>query len=426
VNKDIILKLLKEEMAPALGVTEPSTIALATARAVAETEGEINKVELILDPGIYKNTYSCGIPNTTEKGIEMAVLLGVVNGDYNLGLQVLQNITSKDVKKAKELKENIYIDIKVKEGYKDIYVNSKIYTEQSISLVTIKDRHDNISHLAVDGQVIFDKDEEQKESDLKRKNPFREIKIEEILKFINDIEFKDIKFTLDAVKMNKKLAQKGKVGPGMGLGAGLTNLVKDNEIADDIANYAQRLTAFSVDARMGVIPKPAMSFCGSGDHGIIATLPLTAVTERKKISKDKLAKSIILSYIITYYIKSKTGKLSAYCGCAIAAGSGACAGIAYLLGGNEEQIVGAINNMVGNITGMICDGGNYGCSLKAATAASTAVESALLAVNNYYLNANNGIVGKDLQETLDNMGQIAEPGMEQTNHVILDILKERE
>ncbi|HKL13902.1 MAG TPA: hypothetical protein VJ907_09880, partial [Halanaerobiales bacterium] len=250
MNKDIILKLLKEEMAPALGVTEPSTIALATARAVAETEGEINKVELILDPGIYKNTYSCGIPNTTEKGIEMAVLLGVVNGDYNLGLQVLQNITSKDVKKAKELKENIYIDIKVKEGYKDIYVNSKIYTEQSISLVTIKDRHDNISHLAVDGQVIFDKDEEQKESDLKRKNPFREIKIEEILKFINDIEFKDIKFTLDAVKMNKKLAQKGKVGPGMGLGAGLTNLVKDNEIADDIANYAQRLTAFAVDARM--------------------------------------------------------------------------------------------------------------------------------------------------------------------------------
>ena len=153
---------------------------------------------------------------------------------------------------------------------------------------------------------------------------------------------------------------------------------------------------------------------------------LSNLFHQADIYKDKLAKSIILSYIITYYIKSKTGKLSAYCGCAIAAGSGACAGIAYLLGGNEEQIVGAINNMVGNITGMICDGGNYGCSLKAATAASTAVESALLAVNNYYLNANNGIVGKDLQETLDNMGQIAEPGMEQTNHVILDILKERE
>ena len=425
MDKDKILKLLKQEMAPALGVTEPAAIALAAARAAQEIKGEIKKIELTLDPGLYKNAYSCGIPNTKEKGIEIAALLGLIKGDPDLGLKVLQNITDSDVKKAKELRSKDIVKINIKEGYKDIYVSFKVSTDNSSSLVIIKNQHDDIQYVETDGDVLLD---QEKESGNKEdsKNPFINFNMEEVLNLLNELKFDEIKFTLDAVEMNKKLAQKGKKGPGLGVGAGLTHLVAEQAIADDIVNYAQRLTAFAVDARMGGVPQPAMSFCGSGDHGIIATLPLTAVTERKRIPKEKLAKSIILSYIITYYIKSKTGKLSAYCGCAVAAGTGACAGITYLLGGNKEQIIGAINNMAGNIAGMICDGGNDGCALKASTATSAALQSALLATENHYLNSNNGIVGANLEETLDNMGKIAVPGMEETNDVIIDILKDRD
>lgn len=427
MNKDKVLKLLKQEMAPALGVTEPSAIALAAARAAQETKGKLKTIKLTLDPGIFKNAYACGIPNTKEKGIEMAALLGVIKGEPDLGLKVLQNITKKDVKKARELKNEDIVKVDINEGYKNIYVSCKVETESSSSLVVIQDRHDNIQYVESDGNVILDR---QKNIEQEQKDDFDSIflnlNMNVILKLLKELNFDDTKFTLEAVEMNKKLAQKGEKGPGLGVGAGLTKLMAKQAVADDITNYAQRLTAFAVDARMGGVPQPAMSFCGSGDHGIIATLPLTAVTERKRIPKEKLAKSIILSYIITYYIKSKTGKLSAYCGCAVAAGTGACAGITYLLDGSKEQIIGAINNMAGNITGMICDGGNYGCALKAATAASTAVESALLAVENYYLNSNNGIVGADLKETLDNMGKIAVPGMEKTNDVIIDILKDRD
>lgn len=411
-------------MAPAIGVTEPSTIALASARAAQELKGDIKKIELTLDPGIYKNAHSCTIPNTDQKGIDKAALLGAVSGDPSAGLKVLQYVSSSDIKKAEDLFEKDIVDIDIKKGYKDIYVCAKIYTEKDNAMTVIQDRHDSIVLVEKNDEVILDKkdqDTDKKDKD----NTFLDINIDEILSFIKDLHFRDIKFTLEAVAMNKKLAQSGKKGVGLALGSALTDLVAEEAIADDILNYAKRLTAFAIDARMGGVPKPAMSFCGSGDHGIIATLPLTAVTERKRIHKAKLAKAVILSYLITYYIKSKTGKLSAYCGCAVAAGTGAAAGITYLLDGSKEQIVGAINNMAGNITGIICDGGNFGCSLKAATAASAAVEAALLAIKGHYLESNTGIVGNNLKETLDNMGKIATPGMEETNQVILDILKDR-
>lgn len=424
MNKNEVLGLIKQEMAPAIGVTEPSTIALASARAAQELKGDIKRIELTLDPGIYKNAHSCTIPNTDQKGIAKAALLGAVSGDPAAGLKVLQYVSSSDIKKAEDLFEKDIVDIDIKNGYKDIYVCVKIYTEKDSALTVIQDRHDNIALVEKNDEVILD-NREQNNNKQDKQNTFLDINIDEILSFIKDLHFRDIEFTLEAVGMNKKLAQSGKKGVGLALGSALTDLVAEEAIADDILNYAKRLTAFAIDARMGGVPKPAMSFCGSGDHGIIATLPLTAVTERKRIHKAKLAKAVILSYLITYYIKSKTGKLSAYCGCAVAAGTGAAAGITYLLDGSKEQIVGAINNMAGNITGIICDGGNFGCSLKAATAASAAVESALLAIKDHYLESNTGIVGNDLKETLDNMGKIATPGMEETNQVILDILKNR-
>jgi len=424
MDKQKILNLLKSEMAPALGVTEPATIALSTARAYQKVGGKITRIELELDPGIYKNSYACSIPNTNHKGIHMAALLGAVNGQPDLGLEVFDKISDQDINNAQRLyeKEDI-VQIKIKEGNKKIYCSSTVETEQGYAKVVIEESHNNIVYIEHNGQKVYGEKNKKKE---KSNNEKSCIEFTEISKFIDELSYDDVKFSLAAVDMNNKLASKGMKDVGLGVGYQLNELIKDGHIKDDLVNSAKRLTAYAVDARMGGVPLPAMSFCGSGDHGIIATLPLKAFETREQISKKILAKSIVLSYLITYYLKNKTGKLSAYCGCAVAAGTGASAGIAYLLNGSQNQIEGAINNMAGNITGMICDGGNFGCSLKAATAAGAAVEAALFAIQDHYLEKNTGIVGQSIKETLDNMAKIATSGMNQTNNIILEILKNRE
>ncbi len=424
MNKHKILNLLKSEMVPALGVTEPATIALSTARAYQKVRGKIISIKLELDPGIYKNSYACSIPSTNHKGIRMAALLGAINGQPDLGLEVLDKITDQDIKTAQRLNEKKdIVQIKIKEGVKGIYCSSTVETEQGSAKVVIEESHDNIVYIEHNDQTVY---EEKNKKKVNSNNNKLCIEFTELSNFVDKLSYDEVKFSLTAVEMNHKLASKGVKDVGLGVGYQLNELLKDGHIKNDLVNNAKRLTAYAVDARMGGVPLPAMSFCGSGDHGIIATLPLKAVETRKQIGKKRLAKSIILSYLITYYLKNKTGKLSAYCGCAVAAGTGASAGITYLLNGTQRQIEGAINNMAGNITGMICDGGNFGCSLKAATAAGAAVESALFAIQDHYLRENTGIVGKSIKETLDNMAKIATPGMNQTNDVILEILKNRE
>jgi len=420
MNRKELLSILRKEMAPALGVTEPSTIALASAIAYQSLPGELEKIELLLDPGIFKNAYSCAIAGTEEKGIEIAALLGTLAGIPEAKLEVLKGIKKEDINKAIILKEKGIVDVKIKKNCREVFVGSKIYTDNGSARAIIKNSHANVVFKELNGKVEYDRENEKNES---KSYDLPEFNLNEILDFLKEATFEEVKFTLEAVEMNRELARQGEKGAGMKLGPGLKQLVKEGILKDDLLNYAQILTAHAVDARMGGLAKPAMSFCGSGDHGIIATLPLAAIAEKKDIPDERLAKAIVLSYIITFYLKNYTGKLSAYCGCAVAAGTGVSAGITYMLGGDDKQITGAVNNMAGNITGMICDGGNFGCSLKAATAAEAAIKASLLALNDYYLENNNGIVGNNIKETLLNMGQIATPGMEETNNVILDILQ---
>ncbi len=423
-NKQKIIELLREEMGPALGVTEPAAIALATSTAYKAVGGDLKKINVLIDPGVYKNGFSCAIPGTNEMGNEMAALLGVIAGDSSLGLKVLSNVTNEDVKEAKKLYDEKTATIDIKKGVTNILIDAAVETSRGIGRAVIKDKHTNIELIEANGEIIHqskcsqDKKEE-KEFDLKG------FKVNDFIEFIENVNFDDINFILDAVKMNKELAKAGMNGSGMGLGKALAELVKENRLNDDIVTYSQILTGYAVDARMGGMPKPAMTISGSGDHGIISTMPLIAIAERENIDEKRLAKSIALSYLITIYIKEHSGRLSAFCGCAVAAGTGVSAGIVYLLGGSYKQISYTINNMACNITGIICDGGNFGCSFKAITAASAAVQSALFALKDVYIPNDSGIVGNTPEETMQNMGKIASPGMLHTDNVILDVMLER-
>jgi L-cysteine desulfidase len=423
-NIEKITKLLRNEMGTALGVTEPAAIALATAKAYEAIGGELKGIDLKIDPGVYKNGFSCTIPGTEEMGNELSAILGVLVGDPALELKVLSNISSNDIEKAKRLRDKKVVNINIKEGATDIFIDATVATDKGLGRSVIKNKHSNIVLVEVNGNILYEpecKKNELNEGEFDLKG----FKLDDFIDYIETVSFNEVKFTLNAVEVNKELAKAGMNGAGMGLGKALNELVQEKKLGDDIVSYSQILTGYAVDARMGGMSKPAMTISGSGDHGIISTMPLVAIAERENINQDKLAKAIALSYLITIYIKEHSGRLSAFCGCAVAAGTGVSAAIVYLLGGNRKQIGYTINNMASNITGIICDGGNFGCSFKAITAASAATQSALFALKNVHIPNDSGIVGNTPEETMQNMGKIASPGMLNTDKVILDIMLDR-
>jgi len=419
-----LVKVLKKEMIPALGCTEIGAIALACSKAYRAIGGNLQNIDIVTDPGIFKNGFSCAVPGTREMGNEIAAILGVLVGVPELELEVLRNVKSEDIVKAKKLRDEGIAKVSVKRNIKEIFIDATITTNKGVGRAVIKKRHTNIVLIEIDGEIQYNSEKEE-EKEREKESTLKNFKLTDFMRFVNEVPFKDIKFTLEAVKMNKELGQAGMKKAGMGIGVALSKLIKEHKISDDIRSYAQMLAALALDARMGGVQKPAMSISGSGAHGIIASMPLAAVAERMEIGEEELARAIALTYLITIYIKEYSGKLSAFCGCAVAAGTGASAGIVYLLGGNEKQIEYAINNMAANITGMICDGGNFGCSLKAITGAGTAVISALFAIENVIIPKGSGIVGKTVEETMMNMGKIASPGMIQTDDIILDIMLAR-
>ncbi len=414
-------ELLKQDMKPALGVTEPGAIALAAANAYEAVGGRLQKISLELDTGLYKNAYACAIPGTKAFGIETAALLGILAGEPRLELQVLANVSEEDVEKAQELKQSNVVTTKLKEDAEGIYLDCKVITDQGWGRCLILNNHTNVVLLENDQNIIF---KQKPQSGPRQGQSFKTGSVADFLQFTNEVPFEEIAFVLEAVQMNKRLGKAAEEA-GMGLASALEELERQNTLAGDVFLRAQFLTAAAMDARMGGMPLPAMSISGSGSHGIIATMPIAAVAEAEKIGEEKLARAVVLSFLVNMFIKEYSGRLSAFCGCAIAAGTGASAGIVHLMGGGKKQIESAINNMAANITGMICDGGNYGCSLKAATAARAAVMSAFLAMADRTVPANAGIVGVTAEETMRNMGKIAAPGMQGTEKVIIEIIREK-
>jgi L-cysteine desulfidase len=420
-----VIGLFREDMRPALGVTDPVAISLASAKAYEAIGGKLKSIIVAADPGIFKNGFSCAIPGTTEFGNEIAAILGVIAGNPSMKLEVLKYISNNDIEKAVALREAGIASVKVKKEMTEVYIDVVVTTDQGTGRAVIENIHDNIVLVEKNGDTIYEKKPHAGEAMSVDRAYINGFTLKDFKEFVDEVPFEKIRFTLEAIRMNSDLASEGMFDKGMGAGTAISELIKKGILKEDIRSHAQRLTAYAVDARMGGVPKPAMSIAGSGDHGIVSTMPLLAVKEELDASDETLARAIALSYLITIYIKNYTGLLSAFCGCAVAAGTGASAGIVYMLGGSVEQIGHAIHNMATNITGMICDGGNYGCALKAVTGAGTAVTSALFAMNGYVIPDGSGIVGYSPEETMRNMGRIASPGMIRTDEEILYIMEDR-
>ena len=421
----VLTELIKNDMKPALGVTEPGAIAFAVSTAKEYTNGMIEQVTVALNSGMYKNAFTCGIPNSDEVGNVFAAALGVVAGNAKKGLECLEDVTEEDNKRAEELVSQGKVHVVLDHIGSEITIDATVKTDTDTCVVKIAGAHTDIYYIEKNGEVLFQK--EKKEAESLEEAVIHRYSIGEILKYIEEVDNKEIAFIRDAFMMNMELLEEGLQSSKTSFGPWLKVKNGGKLISEDELNTAQLLCNGAIEARVLGLNKPAMSITGSGAHGIIATLPLFAYQQihREEIAEDMLLRATALSFLITMYIKEYSGRLSAFCGCGIAAGTGMACGLCYLKGGKEEEISKVICNMASGITGMICDGGNQGCTMKGIVAVDAAFRAVELAMANAVIDSVHGINGKSPEETMRNMGQIASPGMSATEKTIVEIMQNK-
>jgi len=420
-----LTRLIFEDMKPALGVTEPGAIAFAVSTAKSYTEGEIESVLVSLNSGMYKNAFTCGIPNSDEVGNVFSAALGVVAGRPEKGLESLENVTEEDNQKAAELVSQGKIQVVLDHIGSEITIDAKVKTKQDECVVKIAGSHTDIYHIEKNGTVIFKK--KRNNVEMAEEHDIHRFTLKDFLDYLESVEEEEISFIARAFSMNMELLHEGLMSSKTTFGPLLLKQNGGEIISTDERKTAQLLCNGAIEARVLGLNKPAMSITGSGAHGIIATLPLYAYQQihKDRLRKVELLKAAALSYLITMYIKEYSGRLSAFCGCGIAAGTGMACGLCYLQGGGEEELSMVIRNMASGITGMICDGGNQGCTMKGIVAVDAAFRSVEMAMNHVFIAKVHGINGNTPEETMKNMGRIASPGMIQTEETIVAIMQSK-
>lgn len=426
-----LTQLIKNDMKPALGVTEPGAIAFAVAKARSYTSGEITEINVAMNSGMYKNAFTCGIPNSKEVGNIFSAALGGVAGNPEKGLESLADVTEADNEAAHKLVDAGKVSVSLSGITSCIFIEATVITEVDTAIVTIRNSHTNITKITVNSKVILETEDERKaEIGEVEETPgdvplIHKYTLQGLYEYISTVDIEEISFIRDAYKLNLELFHEGLKNPRTTFARHLLELNGGKEISDNEKSTASLLCNAAIEARVIGLDKAAMSITGSGAHGIIATMPLYAAYKVNGYTEAKLLRATALSYLICMYIKEYSGKLSAFCGCAIAAGSGMACALIYLRGGTVEMMAHALNNMASSITGMICDGGNQGCTMKGIAAVDAVYASVDFAMKGIYIFDVHGINGKTPEETMRNMGLIATPGMTGTEKTIVEIFQSK-
>lgn len=417
-----LTELIKSDMKPALGVTEPGAIAFAVSTAKAHIKGAVKKVGLRLNSGMYKNAFTCGIPGTSEVGNYYAAALGAVAADPKKGLECLEGIGKAEEDAAGEMIKVGMISVSMSSITSRIFIEATVTGETSEAVVTIQDAHTNITKITENGTVVFEKEAKAAQESKEATPLIHQYTLAQMVEYVNTVSAQELDFIKEAYKVNYELLQEGLKSPKTTYGPYLLKKNGGVLVSEDERKTASLFCNGAIEARVIGLSKPAMSITGSGAHGIIATMPLYAVYKINNYTDEQLLRATALSYLVCMYIKEYSGKLSAFCGCAIAAGTGMACALAWLKGAGAETMEKVINNMASSITGMICDGGNQGCTMKGIVAVDAAFDSVELAMDDVYIYNAHGINGATPEETMHNMGLIASPGMTGTEKTIVDIL----
>ena len=431
--------LIKKDMVPALGVTEPGAISFCVAKAKSYAKGELLHLNVAMNSGMYKNAFTCGIPNSKEVGNVFAAALGYVAGNPDKGLESLANVTPADNVCAQRLIDEGKITVALSGISSRIFMEATLETTESKVLLTIRDTHTNITKIVVNGETVLEAEEKDEEDTYGASgeinattskanatiHSIHRYTLTELVDYVNTVPLEEIEFVKEAYKVNLELFEEALKNPRTTFARLLLVMNGGEVISKDEQMTASLLCNATIEARVIGLDKPAMSITGSGAHGIIATMPLYGVYKIHGLSEEMLYRATMLSYLICTYIKEYSGRLSAFCGCAIAAGTGMACGLVYLKGGTVEQMEYTLNNMASSITGMICDGGNQGCTMKGVAACDAAFRSVAFAMKGVHIDKVHGINGNTPEETMRNMGLIASPGMVGTEKTIVEIFEEK-
>lgn len=416
-----ILAILHQEVKPALGCTEPIAVALAAAKAASLLNGqEISSVKVKVSPNILKNAMGVGIPGTDQTGLPVAIALAICCGKPEYGLEVLKDVDDDAVRKAKEVLP--IVSVSLSDSPKMLY--AEVTCESAcghISKCSVEDAHDHIAFLSLDGQTLIDdRRTPSSEDDGALNGEF--LKLSLIHEFGEVADVRDLELMKEEISMNTALAEEGLKGHyGLEVGRTISSGSHKDIYGDTPVTYAMSMTAAASDARMAGCPLPAMSNSGSGNQGITVSIPVIAAAKVLNSSEEELIRALAVSNLVAIHIKSYLGKLSALCGCVVASTGSSC-GIITLKGGGVKEMAAAIKNMIGNITGMVCDGAKKGCALKVASGVSCAIQSAVLACDGICIQSTDGIIDDDVENTIRNLGTIGANSMKETDRMILDIM----
>ena len=421
ITKQQILELIHQEVIPAIGCTEPIAVALAAAKST-ELLGKIpERIEVSLSANILKNAMGVGIPGTGMVGLPIAIALGSLIGKSAYGLEVLRDLTPESLEKGKEMVSKQMIHIRLKERVDKLYIEVTCTAADEKATAIIAHEHTRFVYLSRNEEILknelskYSGEEQATQEQLK-------LSFDLVYDFAMQMPLDEIRFILDTAKLNKHAAEESVKGQfGHEVGKTISGPYGHKYLGDSPYTHMLILTAAACDARMDGAMIPVMSNSGSGNQGIAATLPVVSFAEDIKCSEEQLIRALMLSHLMVIYVKQSLGRLSALCGCVVAA-TGASCGITWLMGGTKKQITYAIKNMIGNITGMICDGAKPSCAMKVASGVSTAMLSAMMAMENKVVTAVEGIIEEDVDQSIYNLTSIGSKGMETTDKVVLDIM----
>ena len=420
-----LLSILRDGLAPALGCTEPIALAFSTASAAEKVNGELEKIYIRVNRNIYKNGLRVGIPGTGKTGLHIAAALGYLVGDPKKELEVIEGVEKKDIKKAEKILDDDRIEIHIVDGIERLFIESTIITNKNKARAITLDKHLNIIEAkSAEKNEEFEEFEIHKKEKKKSKYDIKKYSLEDIFNFANEVDLSDLSIIEKGIELSYGIVKKGRER-GTVLGKSLQKMIDSGMSNDNMMNRAQLLAATASEARMSGCKKAVMSNSGSGNQGLTAFLTVLGAAEVKDFSEEKLYRSLVVSNLITMYIKSYLGVLSAMCGAAVAAGTGSSVAIAYILDGDTEDAYHAASNMLGVITGVICDGAKEGCAYKVAMSSRWAVRSALLALDGTYIPSKNGILADNFEDMIENLGRVNK-GMLSTDQSIMEIMLENE
>lgn len=418
-----IIALMNREIIPAIGCTEPIAVALCVARATETLGCRPEHIEAHLSANVLKNAMGVGIPGTGMTGLPIAMALGALVGRSEYELEVLKDADAAAVEEGKKMIEERRIGVSLKENIEEkLYIEIEVTAADRKAVAIISGGHTRFVHVSLNGEVLYSADAPASGAAPVAESSDPVLNLRRVWDFAMTAPLAELEFILEAKRLNMNAAYESLKGSyGHSIGKLMRSESERNIMGDTLHCQIVGMTTAACDARMAGAMIPVMSNSGSGNQGLTSTVPVVVYGEQTKASHEQMVRALILSHLTVIYIKQSLGRLSALCGCVVAATGSSC-GITYLMGGGYDEVTKAVKNMIANLTGMICDGAKPSCAMKCASGVSTAVVSALMAMNDRCVTSVEGIIDDDVDKSILNLTDIGRDAMVHTDHMILKIM----